>query len=507
MRPALNRSFLSFFLIMGSLCLVSWVFEGAAQKTSDTERAEALLQEGKLTEAKQALTAELQRRPGAVRQLILLTRILLIEDEFDEAKTQIQHALKLAPTNPEALALYGHSLFREGSFVLAETQYQKSLRLDTKQAGAHLGLGRIHLTRQQPEQSVKSFQQAIHLAPEEEDNYFFASEAYGATKDFAKQVESLEKYLALKPKFNAERVENAKALLTFFRHLEDGPVAAIADAERPYEIPFQPFFGLMLVEGHVNGQGPFRFLVDSGATSTVLSNGLFDSLKIPVLSTAVVSCVGGTGRTGTKLAKVEKLRIGELEISNLPISSFDNSIFAELIDGVLSTADLADFLITLDYPDRRILLAPRPSKPAPKKASELLAGRVEIPFRILGNLILAPISINQQPAQNFLFDTGAVTSTLSKRQAAFLGVRDDTPNASVDIQFAGACGVTQSVLSVDRVDLSLQALKVPYAKILAVELKEISKELRTEISGILGADFYSQRKVTIDYRDARLTFD
>ena len=272
MRPVLNRSFLSFFLIMGSLCLVSWVFEGAAQKTSDTESAEALLQAGKLTEAKQAVTTELRKRPVSVKQLILLTRILLIEDEFDEAKTQIQQALKLAPANPEALALYGHSLFREGSFALAETQYQKSLRLDSKQAGAHLGLGRIYLTRQQPEQSVKSFQQAIHLAPEEEDNYFFASEAYGATKDFAKQVESLEKYLALKPKFNAERVENAKALLTFFRHLEDGPVAAIADAERPYEIPFQPFFGLMLVEGHVNGQGPFRFLVDSGATSTVLSN-------------------------------------------------------------------------------------------------------------------------------------------------------------------------------------------------------------------------------------------
>ena len=281
----------------------------------------------------------------------------------------------------------------------------------------------------------------------------------------------------------------------------------IADAARAYEIPFQPFYGLMLVEGHVNGQGPFRFLVDSGATSTVLSNDLFNSLKIPVLSTAVVSCVGGTGKTGTKLAKVEKLKVGELEISNLPISSFDNTIFAGLIDGVLSTADLADFLITLDYPDRRILLAPQPSKPVAKPSTDLLASRVEIPFRILGNLILAPISINQQPAQSFLFDTGAVTSTLSKRQAAFLGIRDDTPNASVDIQFAGACRVTQSVLSVDRVDLSLQSLKVPYAKILAVELKEISKELRTEVSGILGGDFYSQRKVTIDYRNAKLIFE
>jgi len=466
-----------------------------------------LLLAGKLTDAKKALTLELQQRPDSVRHLILLTRILLIEDEFDEAKTTIRHALKLSPTSTEALALYGHCLFREGAFAMAEAQYQKSLHLDSSQPGAYLGMGRLYLTRQQPEQSVKAFQQAIQLAPQEEDNYFFASEAYGSTKNFPKQVESLERYLALKPKFNAERVENAKALLTFFRHLEKEPVAAIKDPARAYEIPFQPFYGLMLVEGHVNGQGPFRFLVDSGATSTVLSNDLFNSLKIPVFSTAVVSCVGGTGKTGTKLAKVEKLKIGELEISNLPISSFDNTIFAELIDGVLSTADLADFLITLDYPDRRILLEPRRSKSVSKPSSDLLTGRVEIPFRILGNLILAPISINQQPAQNFLFDTGAVTSTLSKRQAAFLGIHDDTPNASVDIQFAGACGVTQSVLSVDRVNLSLQTFTVPYAKILAVELKEISKELRTEVSGILGGAFYSKRKVTIDYQNTKLIFE
>jgi len=507
MRVSLNRSLRLIILITSNLCLATWMIQGSAQNPSEAKGADALLLAGKLNEAKKALTLELQRRPDSIRHLILMTRILLIEDEFDEAKTNIRQALRLSPTNTEALALYGHCLFREGNFSMAEAQYQKCLRLDTNQAGARLGMGRLFLTRQQPEQSVKSFQQAIQLAPQEEDNYFFASEAYGATKNFPKQVESLEKYLALKPKFNSERVENAKALLTFFRHLQKGPVAAITDAARAYEIPFQPFYGLMLVEGHVNGQGPFRFLVDSGATSTVLSNNLFDSLKIPVLSTAVVSCVGGTGKTGTKLAKVENLKIGELEISDLPISSFDNTIFAELIDGVLSTADLADFLITLDYPARRIMLEPRSSKRVAKPSTDLRASRIEVSFRILGNLILAPISINQQPAQNFLFDTGAVTSTLSKRQAAFLGIRDDTPNASVDIQFAGACGITQSVLSVDRIDLSLQALKVPYAKILAVELKEISKELRTEVSGILGGDFYSQRKVTIDYRNTRLTFE
>jgi len=496
-----------FRLLTTSICMLAWMFQGLADHATATQNADRLLQEGKLAEAKQSLTAALKRNPNSVSHLILLAKILLIEDEFDEAKKSIRQALLRAPANAQALAIYGHCLFREGDFTLAEVQYRKSLRFDSKQAAAHLGLGRLQLSQQLSDESIKAFRRAIELAPEEEDNYFFASEAYGAAKNLGKQIESLERYLSLKPKFGAERVENARALLAFFRHLESGPVTTTSDPARPYEIQFQPFYGLMLVEVSVNGQGPYRFLVDSGATSTVLSNQLFEGLEIPVLSSAVVSCVGGTGRTGTKLAKVEKLKVGDLEIAHLPVSSFDNAIFAGLIDGVLSTADLAEFLVTLDYPDRRILLAPRSSQPSTGTAKDLSRSATEIPFRILGNLILAPVSINGQPPQNFLFDTGAVASTLSKRQAAFLGVRDDTPNAHVDIQFAGACGITQSVLSVDRVDLSLRSMKLPYAKILAVELKEISKELRTEVSGILGADFYGQRKVTIDYRRTKLIFD
>src|SRR5216117_2935039 len=121
--------------------------------------------------------------------------------------------------------------------------------------------------------------------------------------------------------------------------------------------------------------------------------------------------------------------MGSFEIENLPVASFDNEIFAGLIDGVLSTADLGNFLVTLDYPDRKILLAPRSSAeaPAPTPSGNTQSTRSE--FLILGNLILVPVSINRQAPKNFLFDTGAVTSTLSKRQAALLGVHENTPNS------------------------------------------------------------------------------
>ena len=98
-------------------------------------------------------------------------------------------------------------------------------------------------------------------------------------------------------------------------------------------------------------------------------------------------------------------------------------------------------------------------------------------------------------------------SALSKRQASFLGVREDTPNAKVDIEFAGACGIAHSVLGVDKVLLSLGKIKKDYAKILAIHLGEISKEVGSEVSGILGGDFYSTRVVKIDYHSGTIRIE
>lgn len=482
--------------------------EVSAQRVdiADSETSDALFRAGRFDEAKKTLQTRLKNDPKSVHDGLLLTRILLLEDSFDAAHDQVRQILRLFPENAAALTLYGHCLFRQGKFERAESQYRRSLHLNPAQAAAYRGLGRLYLTKLQTKESIQAFQKAISLDPTDEDNYFFASEAFGSEKNHTKQVECLEKYLELKPKFNEERVKNAQALLIFFRALNKTPPSKVTNATRSYEIAVQPFYGLMLAETKVNGQGPYRFLVDSGATSTVLAEALIEDLKVPVLSHAVASCVGGSGRTGTKLARLDTLQVGDLEITNLPVSSFDNAIFSGLIDGVLSTADLADFLITLDYVDRKILLEPKKGALAEKDSSQNAAG-VVAPFRILGNLILLPVAVNGSEAQSFLFDTGAVTSTLSKRQAAFLGVTEDTPKAKVDLQFAGACGVTQSVLSVPRVSLSLARMTTPFAKILAVELKEISKELRTEVSGILGGDFYSKRKVMIDYANTKIVID
>ena len=488
------------FCLMGSV-------DRAQPQDTELAKAESFLARGDLAEARKVLQNFLARQPNSVPGLNMLTSLLLLEDDFENAATQIARAVKLKPNDPRVLTNYGHCLFRQGDFKRAEFEFQKSLQLDPKQASAYVGLGRLHLTQLKSAEGLSALNEAMRLDPKLEDSYFYASEAYGTDKNLAMQIESLQKYLDLKPKFHPERVQNAEALLIFFRSLQKERTAEIKDASRIYEFPIQPFYGLLIAEAYVNDEGPYRFLVDTGATSTVLSNALLDHLKITPIATATVKCVGGSGKTATKLCKASKLKIGELEILNLPVASFDNQIFAGLIDGVLGTVDLADFVISLDYPDKRIVLTPRPSTAATENRSQAEVQGTRSDFRVLGNLMLVPVSINHQPSRNFLFDTGAVTSTLSKRQAALFGVRDDTPNSAVDIQFAGACGVTQSVLSVPSVNLTFGGLKQEYHQILAVELNEISKEVQTEISGILGGDFFSKYKVTIDYANTTVSFE
>ena len=467
---------------------------------SQLDKARAFMREGELSAAKEEVLRVLKGSPDSAQASWLLTKILLIEDELDQASEQIKKALERNPNDPLILTANGLFLLREGEFSNAEAQLWKSLRLDPNQAEAHLAMGRLQLSRLQVDQSLVSFENAIRLAPEMEDSYFYVSDAYGAARNYAQQAKSLEKYLSLKPKFYPERVQNAEALLTFFRSFENEVVGKVKDLQRSYEISSQPFFGLMIIEAYINDSGPYRFLVDSGATSTVISNELIEKLKIPIITSAVIKCVGGTGRTSTHLCKAAKMRIGPVEISNLPVSSFDNKIFQGLIDGVLSTSDLADFLITLDYPGQRILLEPRGPEKSDKARAVLPEDGTEVDFRMFGNLILLPLSINGQAHRNFLLDTGAVMSALSKRQASFMGVHEETPNAKVDIEFAGACGIAHSVLGVDKVLLSLGRIKKDYARILAIHLGEISKEVGSEVSGILGGDFYSSRVVKIDYR-------
>ena len=78
------------------------------------------------------------------------------------------------------------------------------------------------------------------------------------------------------------------------------------------------------------------------------------------------------------------------------------------------------------------------------------------------------------------------------------------PGAKIDLGIAGVGGFEGSVLRVP--DVTLKTLKntEPFPQIVAIDLKQISKMIGTEVAGVAGYDFFSEYKITIDYYGAEI---
>jgi hypothetical protein len=104
--------------------------------------------------------------------------------------------------------------------------------------------------------------------------------------------------------------------------------------------PMFDFGGRPVVETTINGKGPFRLILDTGASVTVLDTTLATEL----------------GLAGTN-AEVDELRIGPIVLARLdvyvaPISRIMRG--DDVPRGVLSASAFPGHLVTFDYPARRV---------------------------------------------------------------------------------------------------------------------------------------------------------
>ncbi len=133
------------------------------------------------------------------------------------------------------------------------------------------------------------------------------------------------------------------------------------------------FGGRPVVEARIEGQGPFRFVLDTGASGTVLSESLAARLKLPFLGDAKVGSQMATSGTG-HLVKIGRLDLPGVTLSTLLAVATDlGRVFKEPDDpvGVLSATGLfPGYLVTFDYPRARIVLR-EGELPAPDGASVL----------------------------------------------------------------------------------------------------------------------------------------
>jgi predicted aspartyl protease len=415
---------------------------------------------------------------------------LLLRDEIQQAENQ----LAKLPTTATNTAFRGEIEFRKGHFEQAEAFYKEALKMDSKTARAHFGLGKLALGKAKTKPAIEEFRRAVELDPKEPLYHLNFSEALGIDKKYAEQRKQLEEYLRLNPK-DEDRVTEAKAALETLKAFGTEEVGAVEAPQSPAPIRFRKSLNLIFTTVMVNGKGPYQFAIDTGATQTVVSEKLAKEAGLETITSTVVFGIGGTGKADTKLYKMKTFAVGDITVKNSPVGTFNDPLISQIADGILGTSMFSDFIVSIDYPSSQMVLT--------RKSPAAAAGTEVLPVWFFSNLLLVPVEANGKRG-NFIIDTGAVTTVLSHSTAAQLGVDEKTPGAKIDMGIAGVGGFEGVVLKVPNVTFKTRQNTEVFPQVVAIDLKEISKTIGTEVAGILGYDFFSDYKVTLDYNTTEM---
>lgn len=132
------------------------------------------------------------------------------------------------------------------------------------------------------------------------------------------------------------------------RFLANPEVREVVERQTPLtSVPLQPYGPFYLVDVKINDQGPFKFVIDSGATLTVLDASVARELGL--------ESAGESEEPGSTL-ELGSLQLGSARFTGVSADVFDlNEVWGEgAPSGVLGFELFGDRLVTLDLPLQRL---------------------------------------------------------------------------------------------------------------------------------------------------------
>ena len=123
--------------------------------------AEALLQQGKLEEAKKRIQEELLQNPASAEGYSLLGVVCTEEKNYAEALAAFQQGLKFDPKSTGIRNDLGNLYVAQGKIDLAEKEFREVLRLDPTDHDGEYNLGVVLLAKKKPAEAIP-YLQRIH---------------------------------------------------------------------------------------------------------------------------------------------------------------------------------------------------------------------------------------------------------------------------------------------------------------------------------------------------------
>lgn len=173
----------------------------------------------------------------------------------------------------------------------------------------------------------------------------------------------------------------------------------------------------------IDGRGPFRLVLDTGASQSAITAELASYLGYTPDQGAAMMLRGVTGAARVPTVRVRSLTVGDLELDGPVLPIVPDALGGA--DGILGTAGLLDKRIRIDFRHDRITITYSRGEPAPRGFSTL-------PFHYMrGRLIALDATIGFVRAKAIL-DTGGQATIGNPALQAALGRHRARPQATPD---------------------------------------------------------------------------
>ena len=183
---------------------------------------------------------------------------------------------------------------------------------------------------------------------------------------------------------------------------------AAARSSAPIELMYdKPYVAVM-----VNGRGPFRFLIDTGTGAQALvSPELANELAMPVVGHARLTDPSGLGEQRSDIVSIHSLKIAGAEF--VGVKAIRHKLYGEGANcqGVLGFTLFKDYLLTLNFPERRLVLA--------RGEIEQDGSGSVLPFRMPDGVPIVALRIDGQHVEAQI-DSGGTGLSLPEMVAAHL---------------------------------------------------------------------------------------
>ncbi len=488
--------------------------------------------------------AELAKNPNDELLVAGIVRSLLRQQKVQEAADALKAPLAAAPNSAALITLRGEVELRQGMPWAATDSANAAVKIDPCNPRTHLLFARIaHLSSLYATQRKQALL-AYQLDPADQDIRI----AWAQTQPKTQQIPEIQNAVKVSGTNDPQKVVLTNASPDPSKKHEE-PTEKACRLVSPTASTEIPFIYLMADASHIRAFGlevrlndhAARLQIDTGASGLVVSRSVAARAGLKADSKIEMSGIGDQGIKSGYTAFADSIRIGGLEFQNCVVQVLDSKEVVD-VDGLVGMDVFSNFLVTLDYPMRKLGLGPLPPRPGESTDANVslktdsaddqdedsagqsqgteASGQATPPrgpfdryvapemrdytavYRV-GHNLLIPAQLNGQKIKLFIMDSGSWATTISP--AAASEVAKVTRDRSMEIR--GISGEVNKAYYVSDLTFRFAHISQRIEGAPSFDTSGISRSLGLEVSGFLGANTLGLMTTHIDYRDGLVKFD